>query len=367
MAKKDYYEILGIDHSASKEEIKKVYRKLALQYHPDKNKDKSAEEKFKEISEAYAVLYDDEKRKMYDQHGHAGIDQRYTSEDIFRGADFGDIFRNMGVNFGFDFDDIFEQFFGHRRTGPTQRTQPLRGADLRSDIEIRLEDAYHGLKTEISVPRTEQCDTCKGSGAKPGTSPKRCPQCNGNGQLQQTQRTAFGVFTQVSTCPRCRGNGTTIEEPCPTCKGRGTVQHTRTIELSIPKGVDEGSQLRLTGEGEASRRSPGDLYIVIHIKDHPRFERRNKDIYTRKQIMYPDAALGTNIDIETLDGFETLKIPEGTQNGSLFKLRGKGMPDLRSRGYGDLYVEILVKTPQHLSRKARELLEELKKEIDHST
>jgi len=363
MAKRDYYEILGVDRNASKAEIKKAYRKLALKYHPDKNPDKDAEEKFKDISEAYAVLYDDEKRALYDRYGHAGIDQRYTYEDIFRGADFSDIFRGLGFDFGFD--DIFERFFGHRMGFDRGTPRRTRGADVRYDIEISLEDAYTGLETEIRVPRTEPCDTCSGSGAKPGTSPKQCPHCEGTGQLRRSQRTAFGMFTQVTTCNRCHGEGTIIEESCPTCKGSRTIQKTRSIELKIPQGVDDGSQLRLPGEGEPGSMggSTGDLYVVVHLKKHPTFQRRGTDLHTIKEISFPEAALGAKVDVETLDGIETLKIPPGTQSGDLFKLSHKGMPYLQGRGYGDLYVEVQVQTPKRLSREAKRLMEALDKEL----
>ena len=360
MTKRDYYEILGIGKNATKTEIKKAYRKLALKYHPDKNPDKGAEEKFKEISEAYAVLYDDEKRRMYDQYGHAGIDQRYSYEDIFRGADFSDIFRGIG----FDFNDIFEQFFGHRM-GFDRRTQvKRRGADLRYDVQISLEDAYHGLQTEIQVPRSETCDACHGSGTKPGTQPKACSQCNGTGQQKISRRTAFGMFTQITTCNKCKGKGTIIEEYCPTCRGTGRLQRTRNIELTLPKGVDEDSQLRLAGEGEAGDAGSGDLYVVVHIKQHPRFDRRGSDLYMTQPISLPEAALGTKINIQTIDGtVEKVKIPEGTQYGDVIRLRGKGMPTLRGRGYGDLYLEMRLHTPTNLSRKAKHLLEELQKEL----
>ena len=242
MTKRDYYEILDIDKNASKSEIKKAYRKLALKYHPDKNPDKEAEEKFKEISEAYAVLYDDEKRKMYNRYGHAGIDQRYSYEDIFRGADFSDIFRGMGFDFGFD--DIFERFFGHRmgfdsRFGREPRVR--RGSDLRYDIEINLVDAYNGLETEITVPRTEICNVCNGNGAKPGTTPKKCSQCNGTGQMRVSRRTAFGMFTQIGPCSKCNGQGTIIEEFCSSCRGKGVVQKTRNPWRKRTKGLINGS------------------------------------------------------------------------------------------------------------------------------
>ena len=364
MTKRDYYEILGVEKNASKAEIKKAYRKLALKYHPDKNPDKNAEEKFKEISEAYAVLYDDEKRSLYDQYGHAGIDQRYSYEDIFRGADFSDIFRGMGFDFNFGFDDIFERFFGHRMGFERGSPHRRRGADLRYDIEISLEDVYKGVETTIQVPRSETCDVCNGSGAKPGTSPKSCPQCDGTGQMRSSRRTAFGMFTQITTCNRCHGQGTIIEERCPECNGKGIIQKTRDIELRIPKGVDDGSQLRLASEGEAGSGGTGDLYVVVHIKKHPKFNRRGQDLHIIKDITFPEATIGTKIDVETLNGeVEKLKIPEGTQNGDIFKIRGRGVPGLHGRGQGDLYVEIHVKTPTKLTRRARKLLEELNDEL----
>ncbi len=348
MTKQDYYEILGVSKDASKAEIKKSYRKLALKYHPDKNKDAGSEEKFKEISEAYAVLYDDEKRKLYDTYGHAGIDQQFSREDIFRGADFSDIFRGMGFDFGFGgFDDIFERFFG-RRGGFDRRSQRRRGANLRYDIEITLEDAYHGLTTEIQVPRTESCDACDGSGAKKGTSPRTCPQCGGSGQLNASRRTAFGVFTQITTCNRCQGKGTIIEHPCPNCRGTGTVQRTRSIDLKIPAGVDDASQMRLAGEGEVGDAGSGDLYVVIHVKSHQTFHRRGADLYMTQTISFPEVALGTKIQVDTLDGGSgTLRIPAGTQQGDTFRVKGKGMPLLRGRGSGDLYVKTKIRTQQN--------------------
>lgn len=360
MTKEDYYKILGIDRKADKREIKKSYRKLALKYHPDKNPSKDAEDKFKEISEAYAILSDDEKRKMYDKYGHAGIDQQYSSEDIFRGVDFGDIFGGMG----FGFDDIFEQFFGHRAGFGRGRQARQRGADLRYDVRIDLEDAYNGLKKEIRVPRTEICDNCNGSGAKPGTNPKMCSQCNGTGQMKHSSRTAFGMFTQVSTCNKCRGEGKVIEKYCPKCSGSGKVQVTRNIDIKIPNGIDDGSQLRLVGEGEIGSAGSGNLYIVVHIKEHTKFRRMGKDLYISKMISFPEASLGTKIDIETIDGsIEKLRVPEGTQNGEVFRIRKKGMPFLHGRGYGDLYVEIHIDTPRKLSKKAKHLLEELNDEF----
>jgi molecular chaperone DnaJ len=364
--KKDYYEVLGVPRDASREDIKRAYRKLALKYHPDKNKAPDAEERFKEISEAYGVLYDEQKRKMYNTYGHSGIDQQYSQEDIFRGVDFNDIFRNMGFDTGgggFGFEDIFSQFFGGGR-GRTMQRQ--RGSDLRYDIEISLEDAFKGVSTEIQIPRTEVCPTCQGSGAAPGTSPITCPQCKGSGELRSSRRTAFGVFTQVSVCPKCRGRSTIVEKPCPTCRGAGAVQRTRTIDLKIPKGIDEGSQLRLAGEGEAPGRGlpPGDLYVVIHVKPDSRYERRGDDLYQTVRVPFTKLALGDSVSLETLHGPEKLKIPSGTETGSMVRLKGLGMPHVRHGGYGDLYVAVLGTVPQKLNRRSRQLLEELEKELE---
>ena len=358
MTKKDYYDVLGVNKDADKRDIKKAYRKLALKYHPDKNPSKDAEEKFKEISEAYAVLSDDEKRQMYDQYGHAGIDQQYSSEDIFRNADFGDIFRGMG----FDFQDIFNQFFGGG--GFPRGRRQHRGADLRYDIEIDLEEAYTGLNKDIRIPRTESCDVCGGSGAKPGTKPETCSQCGGRGQVRQSRRTAFGMFTQVTACPQCNGQGVIVKDKCRKCRGSGQIQVTRDINIHIPAGVIDGSQLRLAGEGESGPGGTGDLYVVVHVKPHPSFKRRGADLYTVQTVNFSEAALGTKKDIETINGEEvTLKIPEGTQHGTILRLKNKGMPVIQSSRSGDLYVEVHVETPTKLSRKAKKLLKELEKEV----
>lgn len=356
MTKRDYYDILGVNKDADKKQIKKAYRKLALKYHPDKNPSKEAEEKFKEISEAYAVLSDDKKRQMYDQYGHAGIDQQYSSEDIFRNADFGDIFGGMG-----GFQDIFNQFFGG---GFSRGRRQRRGADLRYDTEITLEQAYNGLDKDIRIPRTETCDVCNGSGAKPGTKPETCSKCGGRGQVRQSRRTAFGMFTQVTACPHCQGNGQSIKEKCKKCNGSGRVQVTRDISIHIPAGVNDGSQLRLAGEGESGPGGTGDLYVVIHVKPHPQFKRRGADLYTFQTITFSEAALGTKRDIETINGESvTLKIPGGTQHGTILRLKNKGMPLMRSSGYGDMYVEVHVETPKKLSRKAKKLFKELEHEL----
>jgi molecular chaperone DnaJ len=360
MNKEDYYDILGLDKNAEKREIKKAYRKLALKYHPDKNPSKNAEEKFKKISEAYAVLSDEEKRKMYDRYGHAGIDQQYSAEDIFRGVDFGDIFGDMG----FGFDDIFQHIFGHRAGYGRERRFRQRGADLRYDIEIDIEDAYNGLETEIQIPRIEICDNCNGSGAKPGSSLKKCYKCDGTGQIKHSSRTAFGIFTQVTTCNKCNGEGKIVETPCKKCKGRGKIQVTRSIDVKIPRGVDDGSQLRLGGEGEIGDAGSGDLYIVIHVKNNSKFRRKGADIIVSKDISFTQAAIGTKINVEAVDGsVAKLRIPEGTQNGEIFKIEKRGMPYLHARGYGNMYIEIKIKVPKKLSRHAKNLLRELDNEL----
>jgi molecular chaperone DnaJ len=351
MQKRDYYEVLGVDKNASKDEIKRAYRKLAMQYHPDRNKSPDAEEKFKEISEAYGVLSDDTKRAQYDRFGHAGIDWRYSREDIFR---------DLGFGFG-GFDSIFDMFFGGRRR--RYKPGPRRGSDLRFDLEITLEQAARGLKTNIKLPRTETCPICHGSRAEPGTAPMQCPTCNGSGQVGYTKRTPFGQFTSVTTCNRCRGEGKIIDKPCQECRGRGTIQRTRKISVKIPPGVDTGSRVRISGEGEAGERGgpPGDLYVVIHVKPHEIFVRENDDILCEVPISFSQASLGDEIEVPTLDGKAKIKIPAGTQTGTIFRLRGKGMPNLQGYGKGDQHVRVVVVTPTKLSEKQRELLEELAK------
>jgi molecular chaperone DnaJ len=275
----------------------------------------------------------------------------------------------MGFDFGFDFgfNDIFERFFGHR-TGYDRSPRRQRGNDLRYDIEISLENAYAGLRTEINVPRAELCDDCNGTGAKTGTKTKKCTQCNGSGQMRLTRRTAFGTLTQIGTCTKCGGQGTIIEQPCSNCRGKGVVQKTRKIEIRIPKGVENGSQLRLTGQGEQLGRGmeSGDLYIVIHTKEHPIFKRRNSDLFQKINIPFTKAALSGKIDIQTLEGTEKLKIPEGIESGEIIKINNKGMPRLNSRGYGDMYIEVHVKTPKRISKRAKRILEELDKELNNN-
>ncbi len=356
--KRDYYEVLGVKKEASKDEIKDAYRKLALQYHPDRNKAPEAEEKFKEISEAYAVLSDDQKRQQYDTMGHAGFDQQYTREDIFRGADFDSIFRDMG------FGDLFRTIFGGGGFGGGYE-QSNRGQDLGYDLEITLEEAARGVEKEIQVPRTERCDVCGGSGAKPGTNVKICPKCNGQGRVQNMRKSGFGMFVQVVPCPTCRGKGRTIETPCSNCNGSGLIRKKRKIAVKIPMGIDDGYQLRLRGEGElaSSNGEPGDLYVIVHVLQNPLFVREGDDLYRVEMITFPQAVLGAEISIPTLEGPTTLRIKPGTQANEIYRIKNKGMPRLRGYGKGDLIVRIGVAIPEKLTSTQRALIEQLSKEM----
>ncbi len=356
--KRDYYEVLGVQKNASKDQIKDSYRKLAMQYHPDRNKDAGAEEKFKEISEAYAVLSDAQKRQQYDMLGHAGFDQRYTSEDIFRGADFDSIFRDLGFGFG----DLFRTFFG----GGFRGEQINRGQDLVYDLELTLEEAAKGTEKEIEIPRTERCDVCGGSGAAPGTSAKTCPRCGGSGKVQNMRKSSFAMYVQVTACPTCRGKGKLIEMPCSNCHGSGLVRKRRKISVKIPMGIDEGYQLRLRGEGEMAHNGgePGDLYVLVHVKPNSSFMRDGDDLWHVAVISFPQAALGAEISVPTLEEPTVVKIPAGTQAGEVIRLRGKGMPRFRSYGKGDLLVRVGVAVPEKLTGRQRELLEELAKELN---
>lgn len=361
-SKRDYYEVLSSSRDDSKDEIKTAFRKLALKYHPDRNKSPDAEEKFKEISEAYAVLSDDEKRAQYDQFGHAGISGRYTWDDIFRGADFNSIFKEMGFGFG-GLNSIFDIFFGGRTR---RRHGPQKGANLRYDLEITLEEAAKGLETEIEVPRSEICDTCNGSGAELGTNPKKCPTCSGAGQTRHDRASGFMRFSEIRTCNKCNGKGTLVEHPCKICNGTGTVRRKRRIKVKIPKGIDDGYSLRLTKEGEAGIMGGpnGDLYLSIHVKPHQTFKRNGSNILYETYISFSQATLGAKIDIPTLNGKARLNIPAGTQTGTMFRLRGKGIPHLNRWGKGDQIVRMLIRTPTNLTQRQKNLFKELSKEMN---
>lgn len=341
---RDYYEILGLSKDASPEDIKKTYRKLALKYHPDRNKDAGAEEKFKEISEAYAVLSDDEKRAQYDRFGHAGINGQYSAEDIFRGADFG------------GFGDIFDMFFGGGgRRGPMG---PRRGSDLQYDLYITFEEAAFGVRKDIDVPRTERCSKCSGTGAKPGTSPKRCPTCGGTGQIRTT-RSGLGMqFVSTSACNTCHGRGQVIESPCPVCSGTGRIRNTRKITVNVPAGADSGMSLRLSGEGDSGEPGApsGDLYVVLHVMEHNYFKRVDYDVITELPISFAQAALGTDVMVDTLHGKVKMNIPAGTQTHSVFRLKDKGIQHLHGNRKGDQLVRVVIETPRKLTSEQKELL-----------
>jgi len=358
MPKKDYYEILGVSRNATKEEIKKAYRRLALKYHPDVNKSPDAEEKFKEISEAYAVLSDDEKRRQYDLYGHEGIGAKYTYEDIFKGVDFEDIFKDLGFDFGFS--RIFEEFFGGGKFKETYN----RGSDIIYDLEIGLEDAAKGVKTQIEVPKREVCSACRGSGAEPGGL-IACPKCNGTGQIQYTKVSGFTRFVRIESCNACGGRGSTIKIPCKQCHGAGLIERKRVITIKVPKGVEDGVRLRIKGEGNpgVNGGEPGDLYVIIHVKPHKLFKRRGLDVLYEASITFPQAVLGTEITVPTLYGETKLKIPEGTQPGTIFRLKGKGLPSMNGYEQGDELVKINVKIPKNLTLRQKQLILELAKEL----
>jgi molecular chaperone DnaJ len=352
-AKRDYYEVLGVGRQATQEEIKRAFRRLARQYHPDMNKTSDAEARFKEINEAYEILSDQDKRAAYDRFGHAGPQAGFGGFTDFGG-----------------FEDIFESFFGGMRSGPARRG-PTRGADLRFDLTLEFGEAVFGCEKEIIVPRNEVCPQCQGSGAEPGTQPIRCPQCNGTGEVRRQQQTFLGSFVQVTTCPRCQGEREIVTTPCTRCGGRKVIQVERAISVKIPAGVDDGTRIRLVGEGDPGGRGgpSGNLYVVLHVDRHPHFRREDSSIVLELDINVAQAALGDKIKVPTLDGDEDLVIPAGTQTGEVFRLRGKGVPHLRKNGRGDQLVIIHVLTPTKLSKKQRVLLQELSttlgKEVIH--
>ncbi|MFX1465982.1 MAG: molecular chaperone DnaJ [Promethearchaeota archaeon] len=368
MEKRDYYEVLGVSKDASQDDIKRAYRKLAVQYHPDRNKSPDATEKFKEVSEAYAVLSDDEKRRMYDQFGHAGIDGRYTTEDIFSGVDFDSIFRDFGFGGGFGgfggFDSIFDVLFGNRRAR-TRGPRAQRGNDLQFELGITLKEAASGIERQIDVPRRERCPVCEGSGAEPGTSVNTCPKCKGNGQLQIARTQGYTRFVQIVPCDRCNGAGKIVEKACHNCRGSGVVHPTRKINVKVPAGVETGSVLRLSGEGEVGTLGghPGDLYVIIKVLPHEIFQRDGTTLYLEQPISFFQATLGAKIKVPTLDGAAEIKIPSGTQTHTLFRLKGKGMPNLNGHGRGDELVRVIVQTPENLSRGQKKLLQDVAKEF----
>jgi molecular chaperone DnaJ len=347
--KRDYYEILGLGKTASKAEMKSAYRKLAIKFHPDKNPDnKEAEEKFKECSEAYEVLSDERKRQIYDQYGHQGLEGMGNS----RSGGFEDIFSNFG--------DIFEDFFGFGNGGGGRGRRAQRGSDLRYDMTIDFMEAAFGTEKTIEIPKFEQCSACSGNGCQEGTSPETCHHCNGTGQFVQSQ----GFFKVKTTCPYCKGQGQTIPNPCTECRGEGRIKVTRKVQVKIPAGVDTGSKLRLTGEGEAAPvidGTPGDLYVVLKVKSHKFFKRDNIDIICVVDISFVQAALGDTILIATLTGEKKLKIPKGTQYGDTFRFKGEGIASLRSGRRGDQIINVVVKTPRRLSQKQEKLLKEFDK------
>ena len=350
MASRDYYEVLGVPREATKEQVKDAYRKLALQYHPDRNKSPEAEEKFKEITEAYAVLSDDEKRSQYDAYGKEGVYQRYSQEEIFRGANVQDIFRGMG--FG-GFDDLFAQFFGGAQGG-----RSTRGEDLSYRLRLNLEDVAADSQKEVEIERAEVCRSCNGTGARLGTTHRPCDVCRGTGEVRKVQSAGFARLVRVSTCSKCSGRGYVIDSPCRECKGRGAVARSRKILVTVPAGIDDGHTLRLRGEGNAGESGvpPGDLYVVASIAPHRIFKRQGSDIVLDTKVGVPEAVLGTELNVPTLYGDVKLEVPAGTQPGTVFKVRGKGLPKIGGWGKGDEYVRVDVAIPRSLTHAQRELI-----------
>jgi molecular chaperone DnaJ len=340
MPARDYYEVLGVERTATDAELKKAFRQLALKHHPDRNPDDhTAEERFKEVNEAYAILSDPDKRAQYDRYGRVDLPAG--------GIDFG--------GFGDLFDDIFEGFFGSGSRG-AGRTRARRGDDLRYDLEISLEEAATGVETRLQIPRLETCETCRGSGSQPGSKRETCTTCKGRGQLRYQQ----GFLTVARTCPQCAGEGQVNRNPCQTCRGHGRTRHERALKVRIPPGVDDGTQLRMTGEGESGQRGgpPGDLYVVVHVRDHAFFTRHGLDLVCTLPLTFPQVALGATVDVPVLDGTAKLEIPAGTQTGEILRLKGKGMPGLQSRARGDGCYQVVVEVPAKLTPRQRELLEE---------
>ncbi|MBB67769.1 molecular chaperone DnaJ [Alteromonas sp. KS69] len=351
MSKRDYYEVLEVDKGASEREIKKAYKKLAMKYHPDRTQgDKALEVKFKEIQEAYEVLNDAQKRAAYDQYGHAGVDPNRGGAGFGGGGDFGDIF-----------GDVFGDIFGGGGARGGRQSRARQGSDLRYNLELSLEEAVRGKSVDIRVPTLVECEVCDGSGAKKGSTPKTCPTCHGNGQVQMRQ----GFFAVQQTCPTCSGKGKIIEDPCNSCHGHGRKEKTKTLNVKIPSGVDTGDRIRLSGEGEAGENGApaGDLYVQVHVRDHKIFQRDGNNLYCEVPLSFTTAALGGELEVPTLDGKVKLKISPETQTGRMFRLRGKGVKSVRSGAVGDLMCKVVVETPVSLSSRQKELLQELEESM----
>ncbi len=366
MSKRDYYEVLGVSRDASEADVKKAYRKLALKLHPDVNKeDPGAAEKFKEATEAYQVLSNAESRQKYDQFGHSAFEGQEFG--FGQGGGAGD-FGGFGGFEGFgDLGDLFDMFFGGGG-GRSTRRGPSRGADLRYDLTVDFEEAAFGVEEEIIVPRTEVCPRCSGNKAEPGTPIKTCSKCDGTGQIQFAQNTPFGRFVNMRTCDACGGEGKVVTTPCGECSGRGVVEKDRRLKVKVPAGVETGTRLRLAGEGDAGQKGggPGDLYVFVGVRPHAVFQRRGNDVFVEVTLDFAQAALGTEIEVPTLDGPVKMRIPEGTQTASQFRLRGKGIPSLRGFGRGDQHVQVRVVTPARLTARQRQLLEELAETLPKS-
>lgn len=361
--KKDYYDVLGVARSASKAEIKKAYRKLAMKHHPDRNKGADATEKFKEVSEAYAVLSDEKKRAQYDQYGHAGFDQMYTTEDIFRTAnmrDFEDIFSGFG--FGSPFESMFGSMFGQMFRGGYRSPMKEYGADLETEIEITLEEAAKGIKKEVNYHRSKECSRCKGSGHEPGTTVKQCDTCAGRGQVQKTRRAGPMAFYTVTTCGSCRGEGVIAEKPCRTCGGSRKVSSKEHIKVDVPAGIENGMMLHMGGLGEYGKDGAGGLYVRVCVKPHEQFERDGDDLWIKMPISFPNAALGGDVEVPTLFGKAKLHIPAGTQSHTVFRLKDEGMPRLKEKGKGDEMVRVIIDVPKKLTKKQKKLLKEFEGE-----
>jgi molecular chaperone DnaJ len=348
--KRDYYEVLGVSRDATNEEIKKAFRRLAFEYHPDRNREDGAEAKFKEVNEAYEILSDVDKRAAYDRFGHSGTEGFFS-----RGFD--------GFDFG-GFGDIFEAFFGG--TSTTTRQAPRQGGDLRYKVSISFEEAALGCEKEIEITRVETCATCRGTRSRPGSQPARCPNCDGSGQIRRVQRSLFGQFINTTVCNQCHGEGRLVTDPCPDCKGSGTQKQKRRIPVNIPAGVDDGNGIRLSGEGDAgSRGGPaGNLYVVLSVTQHEFFEREGDDVLYELPVNFAEAALGTEVDVPTLYGPARLKVPAGSQSGRIFRLKDKGISHLHGHGRGDQLVQLRVVTPESLNKEQRKLFEELAKNLE---